>query len=459
MMSARTLFYATGVTLLALLAGCERPPVASVQRGYRGTAMVEVYNPRTLAAQAPVNKVPADTPYVADDAAGPKAGQVYQNVKVVGDIGVGEFTRLMVSMTAWVSPEQGCTYCHAGNNFASDDKYTKVVARRMLEMTRHINSDWKTHVAETGVTCYTCHRGQPVPANVWFTSPEQKQARGAVGNKAGQNTPAPSVAYASLPYDPFTPFLLQANDIRQIGKTPLQTGNRHSIKQTEHTYGLMMHMSDSLGVNCTYCHNTRSFSTWDMSTPQRATAWYGIRLARDLNNNYMAPLAPVFPANRLGPTGDVAKTNCGTCHQGAFKPLYGASMLKDHPSLSGKPAAVAPAGSALPATVSTADGATLFFGVGSSTIAGDAMSGMQALIDSLKANPGVKVGISGYHSAAGDLAQNQELAKNRAMAVRDTLRSAGIAEERFSLQKPVSAEANLVGEDPKARRVEVNVQK
>ncbi len=458
MMRNRLFLCGATAVLLSFLSGCERPPIDTVQRGYRGTAMVELYNPRTLATQTALNKVPADTPYVAGSADEPKAGKVYQNVKVLGDLGVGEFSRLMVSMTAWVSPAQGCTYCHAGNNFATDDLYTKVVARRMLEMTQHINKDWKSHVADTGVTCYTCHRGQPVPAQVWFTSPEQKQARGMVGSKAGQNTPAPAVAYASLPYDPFTPFLLQAADIRQIGKTPLQTGNRHSIKQTEHTYGLMMHMSDSLGVNCTYCHNTRSFSTWDMSTPQRATAWYGIRLARDLNNDYMKPLTPVFPANRLGETGDVAKVNCGTCHQGAFKPLYGQGMLKDHPSLSGKAVVAAMAGG-LPATVSTAEGATLYFGVGSSTIAGDAVSGMSALIEALKANPGVAVSISGYHSASGDLVQNQELAKNRAMAVRDSLKAAGVAEDRFSLQKPISAEANLSGEDPSARRVEVLVKK
>ena len=53
----------------------------------------------------------------------------------------------------------------------------------------------------------------------------------------------------------------------------------------------MMHMSQSLGVNCTYCHNTRSFASWDASTPQRATAWYGIRMVRDLNNDYLDPLA------------------------------------------------------------------------------------------------------------------------------------------------------------------------
>jgi photosynthetic reaction center cytochrome c subunit len=43
----------------------------------------------------------------------------------------------------------------------------------------------------------------------------------------------------------------------------------------------------------------------------------------------------LFPPHRLGPTGDVAKANCGTCHQGAYKPLYGVSMLSDYPFLTG----------------------------------------------------------------------------------------------------------------------------
>ena len=98
------------LTAAALLAGCERPPIDSVQRGYRGTAMVEVYNPRTLAAMAPNNVAPADTPLAPAD--GPRASAVFQNVKVLGDLSVAEFTRTMVSMTAWVSPQQGCAYCH-----------------------------------------------------------------------------------------------------------------------------------------------------------------------------------------------------------------------------------------------------------------------------------------------------------------------------------------------------------
>ena len=71
------------------------------------------------------------------------------------------------------------------------------------------------------------------------------------------------------------------------------------------------------------------------------------RMVRDLNVNYMEPLTAQFPRSRLGPEGDVAKVSCATCHQGAFKPLYGASMLKDYPELAGPtPAPAATAASA-----------------------------------------------------------------------------------------------------------------
>jgi photosynthetic reaction center cytochrome c subunit len=74
-------------------------------------------------------------------------------------------------------------------------------------------------------------------------------------------------------------------------------------------------------------------------------------MARDLNNDYLTPLTGTFPANRLGPKGDVAKVGCGTCHQGAFKPLYGAEMAKHHRELQGPlPVTVAAAGSAGSAT-------------------------------------------------------------------------------------------------------------
>lgn len=53
---------------------------------------------------------------------------------------------------------------------------------------------------------------------------------------------------------------------------------------------------------------------------------------------YLETLKSLNPANRLGPLSDRPKANCGTCHQGVSKPLYGQSMLKDFPELGGKAA-------------------------------------------------------------------------------------------------------------------------
>jgi photosynthetic reaction center cytochrome c subunit len=316
---------------VGLLFTFERPPVQSVQRGFRGTGMDLIYNPRAPTSAPDINVIPASLPRVV---AGPKASTVYKNVQVLGDLSVGEFTRLMASITTWVAPQQGCNYCHNPANMAEDSVYTKVVARRMIQMVRHVNTDWTSHVQATGVTCWTCHRGQPVPAKVWFTDPGQQHfVGGAAETATGKNRASTSVGLASLPYDPFTPFLSDKANIRIQSTTALPEADNSSIKQAEWTYGLMVHFSESLGVNCNYCHNSRAFGAWDQSPPQRAVAWYGIRMARDLNAEYLAPLHDVFPAYRLGPTGDVAKINCATCHQGAYKPLYGQSMIKDFPEL------------------------------------------------------------------------------------------------------------------------------
>ncbi len=347
--------YLAGAAAAAVLGGCEHPPVDAVQDGFRGTGMDQMINPRIDSARAAKNVVPEPLPAASAD--GPLASAVYQNVQVLNDLSVGQFTRVMLAMSQWVAPaDQSCNYCHGGN-MASDDKYTKVVARRMLQMVRHLNSDWKAHVGSTGVTCYTCHRGNAVPQYVWFESPGESKARGLSARNENLYSSVGTAAISSLPYDPFSDYLLGNAQIRVNGDTALPEGKNASLQRTEITYSLMMHMSTALGVNCDYCHNTRSMSQWNTSTPQRVTAWYGIRMARDLNNDYLKPLTPVFPEHRLGLMADVAKVNCQTCHQGVFKPLYGESMLKDYPELAGKPA-TPPAAPPVAALAPAAPGAT-----------------------------------------------------------------------------------------------------
>ena len=317
---------------LVVLSGCEQPQ--SVQWGYRGTSMIHLDKPGRLESTGNLHAIPPPEPRDPPDPTIPLAGEVNQNVQVLNDLDALEFARLMQAISVWVAPEQGCVYCHNTENLASDEKYTKLVSRSMLKMTRQINEYWKTHVAGTGVTCWTCHRGQPVPSDIWFTDPGPKTASATLLGRGGQNTAGiQTIANAALPYDPLTPFLAADNAIAVQGTTALPTGNRKSIKQTEWTYALMMYISNSLGVNCTYCHQTRSMGVWEQSTPQRVTAWHGIRMVRELNNAFLLPLQPLYPGERLGAKGDAPKVGCSTCHKGVFKPLYGVSMLGDYPEL------------------------------------------------------------------------------------------------------------------------------
>jgi len=84
-----------------------------------------------------------------------------------------------------------------------------------------------------------------------------------------------------------------------------------------------------------------------------------------------------------------------------------------------------------------------------------AKDGAQALTDILA---GVKAGkkavISGYVDATGDAAKNAEIAKQRAFAVRDLLKSSGVAEDKIELKKPEDIKA---GAGADARRVEVTL--
>ena len=114
------------------------------------------------------------------------------------------------------------------------------------------------------------------------------------------------------------------------------------------------------------------------------------------------------------------------------------------------PAAVPAPAAAIPAA------AKLYFEVGKNDLPNDAGDTMKPIFEYLKANAASKAVISGYHDPTGDKAQNEELAKNRAKAVHEALKAAGIEEERIVMQKP--QETTGSGNDAEARRVEVGIQ-
>ena len=117
------------------------------------------------------------------------------------------------------------------------------------------------------------------------------------------------------------------------------------------------------------------------------------------------------------------------------------------------PAAVAPAADT--ASIQVVGGVVKFyFATGSAAVAPGADA---ALADIAKAaQGGAHVIVSGYHDASGDVQQNEELAKQRAMAVGAALKAAGAPDDKVKLAKPVDTEPS--GPPAEARRVEVKVQ-
>lgn len=344
----RTIAIAALASAALTLTGCELGPKQSQQYGHRGTGMDQVTLKKVALAK---DEVPAP-PYDPPSTDGPRAKESYQNVQVLGDVSAEQFTYTMAAITAWVSPEQGCNYCHNPENMASDEKYTKVAARKMLQMTRNINANWTKHVAQTGVTCWTCHRGNAIPVNYWALPEAGKN--GIIGNRHGQDNPVPASAYSSLPEASLALYLTgdpkTDRSIRVVSNTLHPTkANELSIKETEPQYALMNHLSTSLGVNCTFCHNAQAFKPWNISTPKRATAWYGLRMVRNINGEYISSLKDVFPAHRKGPMGDPFKVSCATCHQGKNKPMGGYQMAKDYKALWGEPMAMPTAAPTVPA--------------------------------------------------------------------------------------------------------------
>lgn len=108
---------------------------------------------------------------------------------------------------------------------------------------------------------------------------------------------------------------------------------------------------------------------------------------------------------------------------------------------------------AVPAALPKAD---VFFDTGVTALPADATTALAPVIAYLTANASSNVTVSGFHDPTGDQALNEELAKNRALAVRDALVASGVAEGRIEMQKP--AETTGDGSLEAARRVEVAVR-
>ncbi len=134
-----------------------------------------------------------------------------------------------------------------------------------------------------------------------------------------------------------------------------------------------------------------------------------------------------------------------------------------HKSRGGTPTTQMAAPAAAPAVAAaTSDDASVvvengvvkfYFASGKADLAAGALVALGDAIAAAKA--GKRLVLSGFHDATGDPAFNAELAKQRALAVRDALVGAGVAETSLELKKP--EQTTGTGNDAEARRVEVMI--
>ena len=146
--------------------------------------------------------------------------------------------------------------------------------------------------------------------------------------------------------------------------------------------------------------------------------------------------------------------------------VIGVGIYKKHRfvSTAAKPVASAAAGAAPAAAVLVnPDAASVivdhgvvkfYFASGKSALAPGAADALGQVVKEVAA--GKRAVVSGFHDATGSAAANADLARQRALAVRNALQSLGVAGDKIELKKPEQLQA--VGSNAEARRVEVAVQ-
>lgn len=299
-------------------------PVSFTQTGYRGTGMAVVQYESDAVEIAARNVLPETPAPILPEAGEPLAGDVYPYAGELGNLTVRNFDRLNDAIGLWVGPEA---------MLGPENTWRQQISLQHIAMTRALNDDWDIHNEPAGVNCYTCHRGNLVPENVWFLpTPLNSWA----GPSAMFQNQATDVNYSTaLPVDAMRTYLLESDQAVGVHGTSARNPGEPgaSIYHTYQTFSLMQHFSNSMGVNCTYCHNTRALAEIEQATPQWAVAQLGRAMTQDVNNSYIVSNAELLPPEQLGPLGDAAKVNCTTCHQGAPKTFGGASAIENWPEL------------------------------------------------------------------------------------------------------------------------------
>jgi photosynthetic reaction center cytochrome c subunit len=218
----------------------------------------------------------------------------------------------------------------------SEDPQMQAATRAMTVMTQTINTKWRSHVGAQGVTCFTCHRNQAIPPETWF--PRVPKATPAMFARSENWDESAQTVRRFFPDNGWSLYLLQNEPVHVQSKTALRSGTVAPELVAKRVYEFMMQMSDGIGVNCGYCHNSRALADWKQSTPNRWTGYDAIQMTRDIDQNflfnqtdellqtreYLKQNSLVVPPDRRVAPAAPGLVVCATCHYGHTKPDTGA---------------------------------------------------------------------------------------------------------------------------------------
>lgn len=166
-----------------LLAGLALPALSTPQSGQTQPAPAPEPMPSHATGQAPAGasaqQAPRPNPLreLIKGRENEPAETVFKNIQTLKGVPAGRFLEAMEGFSHALGTK--CRECHDTENFASDDKDEKKVARGMIQMTRGINEQYiKTMPGldrDAAVSCYTCHHGKTHPASRPESAGDEKE--------------------------------------------------------------------------------------------------------------------------------------------------------------------------------------------------------------------------------------------------------------------------------------------
>ena len=184
------------------------------QNGYRGTAMVQITSRDRSAVEGRQRPSRSGREGLRDRR--PRCG-AYKNVQVLNRLEAPiSSICVMASITQWVGPQAGLRLLPQHPTiWPTTGVYAKrVAASRMLQMTRGINTDWKTAAWRDRGRLFHLPSRQSCAGVRLVRQSRVPHAGGFTATNDGMGHPNSVNGSTGLPQDPFAPLLEEAGTIR-----------------------------------------------------------------------------------------------------------------------------------------------------------------------------------------------------------------------------------------------------